>query len=90
MSKKQFDLIFKVTTAMVTQAIVITDDAYNESKVIEGLNNGTLITTMWHSQGAQCACPQSSELNVEVEATGKKVAYVESQAVDGVFTDFRS
>jgi SUMO ligase MMS21 Smc5/6 complex component len=84
---KEIQLAFEIVSAIVHQVIVITNDNYDEDKIIKGLGSGEIVTTVWHDQGSKGASFKGLELSVV--STGEVIGYVKSQEVDGEYVDYR-
>lgn len=84
---KEIQLAFEIVSATVHQVIVITNNNYDEDKIIKGLHSGEIVTTTWHDQGIKDASFKGLELAVVL--TGEVIGYVKSQEVDGEYVDYR-
>lgn len=80
MSENTFILRFDILRAAVQQEIKILDPSYTIDAIQDGLNSGLLATSMWHGANAE-------KLIVDLNS-GKKVAEIVSQEVDGEYVDF--
>ena len=74
------EVSFDVIHAGVTQELKILDDTYDEDAIIEGLRSGTLVTTLWFEKGEPSY--------VDETVSGKHVAEVVTQEIDGEYDDF--
>lgn len=83
----EIQIAFEVALATVHQIVVITDKQYTEELIVEGLNNGTIVTTTWHEQGRDV--DNDTELTLERVADGHIIGFVKSQEVDGEYINFR-
>lgn len=80
-----FQLAFDIEAASCHQVIEIIDETYSEESIIEGLSDGSIVTTTWHNQGTS-----SNENNfIEVLETGHQIAIVKNQEIDGEYSEFR-
>lgn len=81
-----FELAFDIEAASCHQVIEIIDDTYSEESIMEGLQDGSIQTSTWHNQGMS----SSGETNfVTVLETGKNIAVVKDQEIDGEYSEFR-
>lgn len=75
------DIEFEIISATCRQECEIVDDTYTVETIVEGLNNGTLITTTWHDG-------KVTHATIDELRTGKEVAIIHSQEIEGEYEDF--
>lgn len=80
-----FQLAFEIQ-ATAHQVIQIVDEAYDESRIIDELSSGILVTTTWHNQGEGGSV---SDLVLSRVSDDHVVGYVLSQQIDGEYSDYR-
>lgn len=62
----------------------------SEQALIDGLKAGSIITTLWHTQGESGAQPWQCEvLDLSRPLSQQRIGYIESQQVDGEYHGFR-
>lgn len=75
----EMTITFVVTEASVTQRLEIVNPDYSKEAIIDGLNEGTLATTMWHGKAPK------SIMEIDSDRT---VAFIVEQEVEGEYEDF--
>lgn len=78
---ESFTLHFEITSAGIEQTIQILDRTYTPCMIIHGLNNGSLVTTTGYEPGIL--------QSINETATGKIIAYIRGQDVDGEYEGFQ-
>jgi hypothetical protein len=77
----EIQLAFEVQGS-VHQRVTLLDLSYTEESIIEGLKSGELATTTWHDGSNTYA-------TIDECATGKEIALIISQEIEGEYFDFR-
>lgn len=75
-------IAFEIVSGTVAQQVKVINPAFDEDAIIDGLSDGTLITTTWHDQ-------DGSPSTIDITATGEAIAEIISQEINGEYEDFR-
>lgn len=78
--KKILQVAFDIKEGTAHQQIWVTDERYDEFKLISGLADGSLVTTLDHDNEVQF---------IKEDKTDKCIATILSQEVDGEYVDYR-
>lgn len=74
-------LAFEIN-ATCHQQLHVLDKDYTEDTIIAGLQDGTLVTTTWHDG-------RNTRATIDETETGREIAEILSQEIDGEYFDFR-
>lgn len=75
-------IAFEVQGSVHQRAVLLEPSDWTEERIVEGLASGDLVTTTWHDGG-------NTEAYVEELSTGRRIALIVSQEIEGEYFDFR-